>query len=211
MKQQEIVKQLYEAFDSFNHELFTDSLPAIVITLHRAKNAHGYFGSNHYRAATENAPKKYTHELAINPDSLSRTGDAKTDTQLVLSTLAHEMCHLWQTTHGRPSRAAYHDQQWAQKMLQIGLKPENAQDKNKMTGQSCTHSIIPNGPFAAATAKLMSDGFIFAYVTNRTAAEEAKAKAKTKIKYTCPSCQINAWGKPGLNLGCALILIPDTP
>jgi Zn-dependent peptidase ImmA (M78 family) len=33
-----------------------------------------------------------------------------------LFTLAHEMAHVWQKTHGTPPRRFYHDRQWAAKM-----------------------------------------------------------------------------------------------
>jgi hypothetical protein len=27
-------------------------------------------------------------------------------------------------------------------------------------------------------------------------------KPPTRVKYTCPSCEVNVWGKPGLNISC---------
>ncbi|MEX3614428.1 MAG: hypothetical protein VB141_11905 [Burkholderia gladioli] len=31
---------------------------------------------------------------------------------------------------------------------------------------------------------------------------------KLKLKYTCPSCTANVWGKPGLNVGCLSCEMP---
>lgn len=37
---------------------------------------------------------------------------------------------------------------------------------------------------------------------NEAQEKRAKAKTKSKTKYTCPSCDANAWAKPGANLVC---------
>ena len=54
----------------------------------------------------------------MNPDTFT----GRTDEE-ILSTLAHEMAHVWQQTHGKPPRRSYHDRQWAAKMKEIGLQP----------------------------------------------------------------------------------------
>jgi predicted SprT family Zn-dependent metalloprotease len=46
---------------------------------------------------------KNYHELALNPDEFTRRTD-----EMILSTLAHEMYHVWQQTHGTPPRRRYH-------------------------------------------------------------------------------------------------------
>ena len=67
--------------------------------------------------------------------------------------LAHEMAHVWQQTHGTPPRRCYHDRQWAAKMKEIGLQPSTTGEPGgKETGQSVTHYIIPGGPYATAAA-----------------------------------------------------------
>jgi hypothetical protein len=43
-----------------------------------------------------------------------------------MSTLVHEQCHQQQAEQGRPSRSGYHNKEWSQKMLAIGLQPINA-------------------------------------------------------------------------------------
>jgi predicted SprT family Zn-dependent metalloprotease len=52
----------------------------------------------------------------MNPDTF--TGRIDED---ILSTLAHEMAHVWRQRDGTPPRRAYHDRQWAAKMREIGL------------------------------------------------------------------------------------------
>ena len=95
------------------------------------------------------------HELAMNPDTFT----GRTDEE-ILSTLAHEMAHVWQQTHGKPPTRSYHDRQWAAKMKEIGLQPSTTGEPGgKETGQSVTHYIIPEGPYAKAYAKLKATGF----------------------------------------------------
>jgi hypothetical protein len=43
--------------------------------------------------------KAAVHELALNPDNFT----GRTD-EMILSTLAHEMAHVWQQTYGKPPR-----------------------------------------------------------------------------------------------------------
>ncbi len=43
-----------------------------------------------------------------------------------LSTLVHEMCHVWQHhTPAKKCRGGYHDRVWGAKMEEIGLMPSN--------------------------------------------------------------------------------------
>jgi predicted SprT family Zn-dependent metalloprotease len=75
------------------------------------------------------------HELALNPDNFTGRSD-----ELILSTLVHEMAHVWQETYGEPSRRGYHNRQWAGKMREVGLQPTSTGEPGGMeTGQSVTH------------------------------------------------------------------------
>ena len=130
-----------EAYDFFNAELFPGSLHHVLVTLQRHAKAQGYFSPDRFTARTEKAA---AHELAMNPDSFT----GRTDEE-ILSTLAHEMAHVWQQSHGTPPRRSYHDQQWAAKMKEIGLRPsDTGQVGGKETGQSVSHYIIPGGAYA---------------------------------------------------------------
>src|ERR1700731_4928678 len=125
-----------EAYDFFNAELFAGCLPHVLVTLQRHAKARGYFSPDRFTARTEKAA---AHELAMNPDCFT----GRTDEE-ILSTLAHEMAHVWQQSHGTPPRRCYHDQQWAAKMKEIGLRPsDTGQVGGKETGQSVSHCIIP--------------------------------------------------------------------
>lgn len=191
------------AYDHFNGKLFGGSLPAVLITLQRHANARGYFLAHSFtqRGGTlaqvlmgENS----AHELALNPD----TFQGRTDEE-ILSTLAHEMAHVWQQCHGKPPRRCYHDKQWSSKMKAIGLQPTaTGEPGGKETGQRVTHCIISGGPFQRAYEELQASGFRLSWqaMPDLTAATK---KAASKTKYTCPSCGTNAWAKPETNLICA--------
>ena len=130
---------------------------------------------------------------------------SRTDEQS-LSTLAHEMAHLWQHHFGKPSRAGYHNKEWAEKMHMVGLVPsDTGQPGGKETGQQMTHYIAPGGPFQLAFADLDAEGFDALYVElwgDADARKKRKAKSASKTRYTCPSCGLHAWAKPGARLMC---------
>ncbi|HXO36551.1 MAG TPA: SprT-like domain-containing protein [Candidatus Acidoferrales bacterium] len=140
-----------EAYDFFNAELFAGSLPHVLVTLQRHAKARGYFSPDRFTARTENAA---AHELAMNPDSFT----GRTDEE-ILSTLAHEMAHVWQQSHGTPPRRCYHDRPWAAKMKEIGSQAsDTGQVGGKEIGQSVSHYIIPGGAYAKIYAKLQANG-----------------------------------------------------
>jgi hypothetical protein len=137
------------------------------------------------------------HELALNPDTFT----GRTDEE-ILSTLAHEMAHVWQQTHGKPPTRCYHDKQWAAEMKEIGLQPSTTgAPGGKETGQSVTHYIVAGGPYARAYAKLKVTGFQLHWQSVPRDAQ-AKAKKASKTKFTCPDCGQNAWAKPDALLIC---------
>jgi len=121
---------------------------------------------------------------------------------MILSTLADEMAHVWQQTHGKPPRRSYHDRQWAAKMREIGLQPSSTGEPGgKETGQSVTHYIIPGGCYAKAYAKLAAQGFQLHW-QSVPVDKQASAKKSSKTKFTCPECGLNAWAKPDAHLIC---------
>lgn len=183
-----------DAYDFFNAELFAGSLPHVLVTLQRHAKAKGYFAPERFTGRIEDAA---VHELAMNPDTFT----GRTDEE-ILSTLAHEMAHVWQQAHGTPPRRSYHDRQWAAKMKEIGLQPSTTGEPGgKETGQSVTHYIIPAGPYAKAYAKLKAKGLRLHW-QSAPEGKQAKAKKASKTKFTCPDCGQNAWAKPDALLIC---------
>lgn len=195
-----IVERLDRAFDVMNARLFGGRLPGVVITLVRKRNAAGYFSPERFRAR---AGEGKAHEIGMNPDTFGER-----DSRRILSTLLHEMCHLWQQVEGTTPRRGYHDKQWAAKMREVGLAPFNVDNPKRDVGQKCSHEIVEGGPADALIAELIAAGLTVEYhsqdvITTGATAGGAGAKGpKTKHAYQCPGCECKAWGKPGLNLHC---------
>jgi predicted SprT family Zn-dependent metalloprotease len=181
------------AYDFLNAELFGGALPQPLFTLQRHARARGYFSPDRFVGRQEAAR---VAEIALNPDAFLDS----TDEQIV-SVLAHEMCHAWQHSFGKPGRKGYHNREWADKMISIGLQPSNtAAPGGRETGQGVAHYIVANGRYAHLYAKLAAEGFKLQW---QSPSGEGKKKPKeSKVKYTCPGCKTNVWGKPGIDVAC---------
>jgi predicted SprT family Zn-dependent metalloprotease len=194
--------RLQNAYDFYNAFLFGGELPQCLITLNRKRGARGYFWQSIYTARRGNGT---TDEIAMNPEHFGRT-DAE-----ILSTLVHEMCHLWHAHFGKPSRNGYHNKAWGDRMELLGLMPSNTgQPGGKKTGQQMTHYVIAGGDFERATRELLAEGFQLYWKTGDggkggTVAGTLGAPAasdKNKVKYSCATCGQNAWAKPNARLIC---------
>lgn len=183
------------AFDFFNAKLFGKQLPQVLVTLQRHAKARGYFAPNRFHGRGN---KTTVHEIALNPDTFCDETDER-----ILSTLVHEMAHLWQQAFGKAPRRCYHDKQWAGKMKEVGLQPTTTgAPGGKEVGQSVTHFVIAGGPYARVYKELAAKGLKLRWESPAPLAAEAKAKSESKTKYTCPECEQNAWAKPDAQLIC---------
>src|SRR5205823_13169080 len=90
-------------------------------------------------------------------------------------------------------------------MKSIGLQPsDTGKPDGKETGQKMNHYTIPGGAFDKATARLLQSGFALSWADIAILEGAAKPKKSgSRVKYTCPGCGANAWGKDGLRLMCA--------
>jgi predicted SprT family Zn-dependent metalloprotease len=187
------------AYDHFNRALFGGTLPPCLITMQRHKGAYGYFSGE--RFASIDDPRDITDEIALNPAHFATRTPVK-----ILSTLAHEMVHLWQHHHGKPSRSGYHNKEWAAKMRLCGLIPtDTGAPGGKDTGQKVTHIVEEGGRFDKACAAFLARQGTILYHDRAGEGEAAKTrrkKAASKTRYTCPECSLNAWAKPDANLWC---------
>ena len=212
---------LSSAFGFYNRELFAEQLPACLITQQRRARVLGYFTQDRFLHAANGLK---VDEIAMNPSYF-----ATASTTDVLSTLVHEMVHLWQRHFGTPGRARYHNRQWAEKMKSIGLHPSSTGTPGgSETGDIMDHYIVPAGAFDLATKSLLRSGFAISWfdrfptTTDQTAPgrtdspimkrpdldvilpiiEKSVQNRSNRIKYVCLSCHAAAWGKPALNLIC---------
>ncbi len=219
------------AYDLFNELLFKGELPSCLITLQREKNTMGYFSFN--RFANHQGMK--TDEIALNPAFFAVMGMRE-----ALSTLVHEMVHLWQYHFGDPGRGRYHNKEWGSKMESIGLMPSHTGSPGgKKTGDRMNDYIIDGGIFERSINTLVEAGFELKWMDrvvvqpknihiNRPldnndimslaasigldqALAEAidvdftrimQPKQGNRSKYSCKTCDVNLWGKPGLNISC---------
>jgi hypothetical protein len=204
---------LANAFDHFNCVLFKGYLPPVLITLnHRSINVLGYYHDQRFSLRTiepVHAPR--VSEISLNPKSM----EGRSDTE-VLSTLVHEMVHLWQFASATPSRGGYHNREWADKMESIGLAPSNTGlPGGKRTGQQMTHYIMPDGPFEKACRALLERGWKLDWHVPSGHAQSLEpgvpikpAANISKAKFTCLQCTQNAWAKAGAKLVCGICNIP---
>ncbi len=204
-------ESLQWAFDFFNWTLFDRSLPNCLITLQRRGRTFGYF--HHDRFVRDDGTA--CDEIALNPQHFQARGDVE-----VLSTLLHEMVHLWQVHHGKPGRGRYHNRQWADKMKILGLQPsDTGKPGGRETGDSMSHYVIADGLFQQTAASMMDQGFV---LTWQDKAEEPEtilppggtegdggsspkpkpSKSGVKVKYSCPTCGLNAWARHEAHLVC---------
>lgn len=197
----EIYGALEQAFRHFNTDLFGGELPAALITLQRkGVRTLGYFSPKRFKGRENEGT---TDEIAMNPQHFRRPLPE------TLSTLVHEMCHLWQDHFDRTSRSGYHNKSWAAKMLEIGLQPSNSGEPGgKQTGQKMMHFVIGDGKFEKSCRRLLESGFdlVWAEALNEAADPEGNApeedEDKGRVRWICPSCKQKAWAKPTATIGC---------
>jgi predicted SprT family Zn-dependent metalloprotease len=193
--------ELQHAYDFFNTRLFDGQLPPCLITMQRKNRTYGYFSGNRWNSLAGTV----TDEIAMHPAHF-----ATRSAEEVLSTLVHEMVHLWQHHFGTPSRRAYHNRAWADKMEAIGLEPSDTGcSGGKRTGQHMSHYIRDGGPFHRTCAALLAEGFAISWRDRGRDDEHGKTpkKSGTRTKYTCPGCGLNAWAKADAVLLCGACVV----
>lgn len=224
---------LQQAYEHFNHTLFDQQLPEVLFTTQRNHGVMGYFAPDRWGASNGHR----CHEIAINPMYVGKASIIE-----LMQTLVHEMTHCWQHCYGKPSQRAYHNKEWSDKMVAIGLMPSTTGCAGgKRVGQKMSDYPMPNGQFIQSTLALIKtkqfelpwidrlakgqseplsaeliaalDGEAADLIDELTTTisdaigedqltpPESNTK-KVKHKYTCPSCQLNVWGKENLHLRC---------
>lgn len=171
----------------------------MIFTLqHKGVGTLGYYASKRFEGRRNN---RSTDEIALNPAYF------KCPLTEILTTIVHQMVHLWQQHRDMPSRGGYHNRRWASKMTQIGLQPsDTGQPGGKETGQQMSHYVVPGGNFDRASQKLISTGFDVVWaeaITEKSGSTKSPApKNKGRVSWRCPCCQLKAWAKPSALLMC---------
>ncbi len=204
----------------FNTVLFGGALGHVILNFSRRARSLGFFAPERWTDG-----KQTTHEISLNPTHL--TAESAKDSA---STLVHEMAHLHRHEQPNPPRGGYHDTEWADKMVSIGLMPSaTGAPGGARTGYKMSHYVIAGGAFELAfdampvecqlpwTCGIDEDAL--EGKKGKQAKEKAKQKAKeaarkVKLKYTCPKCALKVWGRAELNLRCddcdEQLLAPDS-
>jgi hypothetical protein len=177
---------LEDGFNLLNKEFFDNMLPHVIIN-QQHKKSNGYFSANRWKVKDDAGT--HVHEINLDPSYM------KDDSKTVLATLLAIMVDLWQYCFGIPSQPGYHNKQWAEKMIAVGLRPVSNKHPGKMTGQNVGHVIIKGGVFDSIIGE---SSFQIRYYSEAQKPQNVK---KEKVKYTC-SCLTNVWGKAGLSIIC---------
>jgi len=182
----------------FNTVLFGGALGDVILNFSRLARSLGFFAPERWRDVGD----QVTHEISLNPAHLKR--DNAKD---AASTLVHEMVHLWRHGQPNPPRNGYHDRQWADKMEALGLMPSStAAPGGVRVGYRMSHYLIPGCAFEQMPAECHLPWTCGIDDEARGAKKAKKAKKeaarKVKVKYSCPGCELNVWGRGGLRLRC---------
>jgi predicted SprT family Zn-dependent metalloprotease len=214
---------LDDLFAFYNVKLFGAALPECIVNLSRRPHSYGFFAPNLWASINNESsePSEFAHEISLNPDFLLRPSIEWH------TTLVHEITHLWQHEHGKPSRLAYHNKQWSNKMESIGLMPsDTGLPGGARTGQRMSEYVIPDGAFekvflsidpeelellrlkylpvislASPDKNPEDDDPDAADGEGDAGNEKNKSKSGRRIKYTC-SCGNNLWARSGLSVQC---------
>jgi hypothetical protein len=189
----------------FNTVLFGGALGDVILNFSRLARSLGFFAPERWRDAGD----QVTHEISLNPAHLKR--DNAKD---AASTLVHEMAHLFRHGQPNPPRNGYHDRQWADKMESLGLMPSStAAPGGARVGYRMSHYIIPGGAFERAFEQMppacqlpwtcgIDDEARGKGGDKKAKKAKKEAARKVKVKYSCPDCELNVWGRAGLHLRC---------
>lgn len=189
---------LDKAFKFYNQKLFQGKLNPVAFTMGRKARMIGCYRPISFVARQGS---EEIAEIQFNPDYMDRTLEE------VLSTLVHEMFHHAQHSYGKPGRPGYHNKEWGAWMEEAGLIPSSTgKEGGKRTGQSMSHYISPGGLFETVTKDLVGEDFSLKWCSvvgkGLDVKKPAKPRKKSKLKYTCPDCNQNAWAKPSALLAC---------
>lgn len=152
----EIYEQLQFAYSYFNKKLFGNQLPNCIITIQREKNTMGFFSPLRWK----NLNGQAAHEISLNPSYFVTRSMME-----VFQTIVHEQCHLWQYENGTQSRHGYHNQEWASKMVSIGLIPSDTGTANgNMVGQKMSDYPAKDGLFMKACIELVNTDYVLSWI-----------------------------------------------
>lgn len=178
-------------YDYFNERLFDNDLKQCHLNFSRRASSGVYFRSNFWKRQDG----ELIHEIGLNPLFLAKPFPD------VMALLVKGMGYQWQYDFGTPSPSAgYCNRELSEKLKALGLLlTETGEPGGRETGKWLKHFIIPDGQFEQAVEGI-PDTYKLPWVSGTT--RLIKQPRFDKIKYTCPDCLAQVWGKSGLAFGC---------
>jgi hypothetical protein len=183
-----------QVFDHFNCRLFEKSLPKCMLSFSRRRHSpHTLFTAGQWRKGASSE----TPEISLNIKQMSQSEPIE-----VMATLVRQMVHLWQEMYGQPSSGKwYFNQEWADKMVEIGLIPSSTGlPGGKQIGQGIKHYIEPNGRFEQAV-RILPPSCFWPFLPAALADQEPNRYTE-KTTYQCIGCGAKLWGKGGMGMVC---------
>lgn len=217
--------ELQAAYDFFNRDLFGGRLPAAMITLQREKRSEGYFSGGRFVNRTTG---ELTDELAMNPAYFAIRPIREVLQTLVHEMVHLEQAHFGRPGRGRYHNRQW--AQWMERVGLMASS--TGRPGGMKTGDHMRDYVIEGGPFDLACAKLLTADFTISWLDRfppelppdgplppPAVPEEDQAAPETpdlrpvlvaptppdksnRVKYRCPECEVQVWGKPGLVLLC---------
>lgn len=220
-----VYRELTEAYDFFNRELFEGRLPPALITLTYHRRAYGFFRSKPFvqrdeledretwdMSMGEGADDWEAAEKAkpgVDEISLNIFQFAGRSREEILSTLCHEMTHLEQFHFGKPPKRPTHNKEWVGLMERIGLIPsDTGAPGGKKTGRNVSHYIAEGGPFERVVGDCPATLDWVGLMT-----QKKRKSRSSRPRYVCPECEISVKGKADLNIicgDCEVRMVPDS-
>jgi hypothetical protein len=193
------LQQLHHAYQAINERFFSGALPGCEIRFSTRKGSEG-----HYRPGA--LP---SGELCPALDQIAV--GAHLSSSKMIESLAHQTWHQYRQHSGQPPRRAYHDQVWAEKMVEIGLQPSSTGlPGGRMTGQTVSHYLLEGGGLSLLIRELYDQGLDI-NLAGAAGRRSANKKAWARTKYTCAGCNKSVLGGDQYNLVCGDCQLPLTP
>ena len=188
----EIYEFLTQICTAINTECFSSELPEVLLTVKGKGRVFGYYKRN----AFVSHAGKVVDEIAVNPSYFASHGFKE-----LLQTLAHEMCHQWQYTYGKPSMRSYHNREFAEKMKSIGLIPSHTgKEGGNETGQNMADYMAETGLLPQLFKKLEDNGVYIPWyerLTVRVSNEVIAASPLTNVPNLVIENSVNSSGASG--------------
>ena len=186
--------ELQKIYDHLNWRLFQDKLPNCIITLKHRTGTSGFFSAKSY----DRKDGTFSDEIIMNPALYEPDSPSE-----FLAVLAHQMTHLWQVHYGAPGRGGYHNREWADKMIEVGLQPSQSGEKGgRETGDTMRHLIISGGEFYKAVQELVRSSGLLTWRQREKPAPSTSSKSGKRQKFTCPECGVIALSSHSAEIAC---------